>query len=536
VGYTALSAIQGRSLDDYIQEAQVYFDAKDIEQAIATMERAVKEHPKSSVAYAKLGDYISETGKRWVDILVVLPRALAMWDTAIALDPENLDARYNRGSWGVYVPQSLGQLEKAINDLEYVVAALDTSVDPAAKERFISALSDLAGGYRKHWEFDKAKAIYARIIDLAPDTKDALYAHTLIEDIIRFQNWLYERDRQKVPDSPEIIELRAFVDKHQRDVEKMFALGNAYLEANKDEEAARIFEKAVAADPGNIKAYKMLAFALKRIYDRGYDPWVSMDHNYLVDAVYKILSVLDKAISIAPDDMELRLMRGQDGITVFFFPGRHAQAIEDLQMIIDSNASDAIKSAARYELGRAHEKEAMISWLKMMSEAPDTPVVDSIREAMHAAVPQVDLSKYARPVVIIDFIMGFRDERAPQTAVWVETKEGTFVKSIYVSGFTGYARAKNILPQWRASSDFFDVDAVTGASIDMGHHVFAWDLKNALGEKVKSGEYKIKIEVTFWPSMQYQCVEALITAGKKEDLIVVKEGNLIPYLKVHYLP
>jgi len=70
----------------------------------------------------------------------------------------------------------------------------------------------------------------------------------------------------------------------------------------------------------------------------------------------------------------------------------------------------------------------------------------------------------------------------------------------------------------------------------MGRHVFMWNLKNALGEKVKSGDYVLKVEVTFWPSRQYQCVEAPIAIGKKEDHVVVKEGNLIPYLEVRYLP
>jgi hypothetical protein len=195
-----------------------------------------------------------------------------------------------------------------------------------------------------------------------------------------------------------------------------------------------------------------------------------------------------------------------------------------------------IKSAARYELGRAHQKQATSNWLKAINEYPNMPFTDSIFNELQASIPDVDFSRYKSPAAIVSFVMAFRDELPPQSVVWVETNEGTFVKTVYVSGFTGYSRAKGRLPQWQASSDFFDVDAVTGASIDMGHHVFVWDLKNALGEKVKPGDYLIKVEVTFWPSRQYQCVVALISIGEKEESVIVREGNLIPYLEVRYLP
>jgi hypothetical protein len=52
---------------------------------------------------------------------------------------------------------------------------------------------------------------------------------------------------------------------------------------------------------------------------------------------------------------------------------------------------------------------------------------------------------------------------------------------------------------------------------------------------VKPGVYKILVEVAFWPSMQYQRAEAMITLGKKDASTLVQEGNLLPYLEVKYL-
>jgi len=527
---------EAKSLDEYVNEAQSHFDAKNFERAISTMETAMKEHPDNSVAYAKLGYYISETAKGYVDLFSVLPKAFAMWDTAIALNPDNVDARFNRGTWGTYVPQSMGQLSKAILDLEYMVEVLQHSSDPDTQAQLVETYSFLADGYRKSWEFQKAKATYGKVIELAPDTRTAKRAQNYIDITDHFEKWMQEREQQKVPDSPEIIALKEKAQKNPNDVDLLLILGNTYLEANKDEEAAEIFERAVAADTMNLKAYKMLVFAITRILDKGYDPKISMDHNVMADLMYKKMHVMDKAVSITPDDLEMRLMRGSAGVEASLFWGRLDQGMEDLQMILESDASDVMRATARYELGKAHQRKAHSHWLKVISEYPDEQAVDSVFDELNPGLKQIDISEYKTPVVVVDFVLGFKDGSPPQTAVWVEDKDSRFVKTIYVSGFSGYARSMGRIPQWTASSQFTDVDAVTGASIDLGHHIYVWDLKDPSGKKVKSGDYVVKVETAYWPSMQYQIVDVPITLGKKADHVVIKEGNLIPYMEVRYLP
>ena len=279
--FSFVVVVNSKTLDEYLQEAKNKLKAKQIDEAIAAMEQAVSEYPNSSIAYAKLGDCIAEKGQRYVDFFTVLPRAFAMWDSALALDRENLDARYNRGSWGTYVPQALGQLDKAIVDLEYVSIATEKSDDPGVKEQYSGVYSYLADGYRKKWEFDKAKELYQRVIEMNPDSRSAQRAQTHMNEIIRFEKWLQKKEQEKAPDSPGIIELRIYVEEHPGDIKKLMVLGNAYLEANKDEEAVRIFEKVIRSDSTNTKAYKMLSFAMRRAYTRGYDARISMDHNYL---------------------------------------------------------------------------------------------------------------------------------------------------------------------------------------------------------------------------------------------------------------
>ena len=80
------------------------------------------------------------------------------------------------------------------------------------------------------------------------------------------------------------------------------------------------------------------------------------------------------------------------------------------------------------------------------------------------------------------------------------------------------------------------MDAVTRASINLGHHIYVWDLNDASGNRVKPGEYIIKVEVAYWPSMEYQLVSAALKLGKNQERAVTEEGNLIPYLEVKYYP
>jgi len=57
-----------------------------------------------------------------------------------------------------------------------------------------------------------------------------------------------------------------------------------------------------------------------------------------------------------------------------------------------------------------------------------------------------------------------------------------------------------------------------------------------MGKKVAPGDYVVKVEVSYWPSMKYQMVEAPIKIGGERTRSVVEEGHFIPYLEVRYLP
>ena len=154
---------------------------------------------------------------------------------------------------------------------------------------------------------------------------------------------------------------------------------------------------------------------------------------------------------------------------------------------------------------------------------------------MRPAIKHFEEAEYKKPFLMIDFLLGFRDELPPQTAVWIEDGNGGFIKTVFVSGFSGFAKEKQVnLSKWSESSQFKDVDGVTGASIDLGQHIYVWDLKDTEGKKEKTDEYVVKIEVMYWPSMEYECCSAPIKIGKENVKVIFKEGKLIPYAEVRY--
>lgn len=534
------STVQGKTLNDYVQEAEKHQKTGYLDKAIKTMENAVKEYPESTEAYTQLGVLLGEKAQRtrdFMEMFEIIATAFEMWDRAILLDPNNFTARFHRGGWSVGVPEFLGKLEQGIEDLEFVRQALEQSPDPEAQQQLLGAYQSLGTGYQKLEQFDKARDLYQKIIEKAPQSKHAKEAEASINEIALFEDILSRRAKNKKPDSSAIIALKEKISQNPANPALHKDLGKAYLDAENYEDAQKVLRETIRMDPADAQAHQWLALALIGTIEGGYDQRIYMNTNFFTNIAFEIANLLDKAVLLAPEDMDIRLMRGIMGVQMPFFVGKLDQAIDDLNSVIESDALDPTKAEALYWLGSAYQKKSMTSWIEVVSAYSNSPAAQMVFDRMNPGIERLDLSKDKAPVLVVDFVLGFRDELAPQTVVWIEDQHGNFVKTLYVSGFSGYAKEKQInLPVWSDISHFVDVDGVTGASIDLGHHIYTWDLRDHTGQKVPTGEYTIKVEVSYWPSMQYQLAEATVKLGKKETKTIVQEGNFIPYLEVTYYP
>jgi tetratricopeptide (TPR) repeat protein len=529
---------QAKPVEEYIGEAAGQQQTGDLAGAVTTMEGAIQEHPGSLEAHCYLGLYLGMLAGRTEDMTAALDlvnRSFEELDRAVGMDSQDLLARYHRGLMGVSVPEFFGRLDQGIDDLELFIERYDTSSPPPGVQP-VKAYDLLARGYRTRGDLERARWAYEQIIDLAPGSELAAAAETDIDDLSRQEKTAVAQPAEK-PSSAATQDLEKQAADNPDDLSLLIRLGHAHRREGAHERARETFQAALALDEISAAAHKGLILTIIEQVSRGYDRRIYDNTNLRTNLAFELVKTLDQAVAALPGDLELRLWRGQADVEMPFFVQKLDQGIADLEMIIASEGSDSLKAEALYWLGRGYQKKAHTAWIQVVKEHDESPAADMVFRQMRPGIKHADLSDAQRPTVTIDFVLGFQDELAPQTAVWIETADGQFIKTIYVSGFAGYVRERQVtLPVWGAVSEYVDADAVTGASIDVGHHIYLWDLEDRGGKTVPYGDYVIKVEVSHWPSNLYQIAEAAIEIGKNKNRTVTREGNFIPHLEVTYQP
>ena len=129
--------------------------------------------------------------------------------------------------------------------------------------------------------------------------------------------------------------------------------------------------------------------------------------------------------------------------------------------------------------------------------------------------PSGDIFKSKR--VTVGFNYNHKDgPGSNQYAVWVEDSSGKLVKTLFVTSFTtkgrsrdgeplvrGYVKRPTCVPTWVEKSNAkemsdLELDGVTGATPASGHRTYSWDFKDASGNLVAAGKYRICVEATLF--------------------------------------
>ncbi len=528
--------VVGQSLDEYLKKANDFNQAGDFKNAAQVMESAVEQFPNDAVAYSYLGLYRGMQAGATSNFLLagkLIGVSFEMLDKAVSLDANNPVVRLNRGLMGVKVPSFLNKLDGGIEDLEFIVKMQQSTPEKVPVDLLARAQNFLGEGYFKRNETEDAVAAWEKVIALLPNTALAESAQQSIAKASLPK--AAEVKPTEITPPVEIQSLEETVKQNPNDAALYLKLGQAYLDLGEYEKAIKASKKSIALDSTDVQAYLLLNTATTQIASVGYDSRIYDDTTFRTNQVFDLVKLAEKMVEVAPDNPEALLIRGRIGVMMPFFISKMDQAIQDLERVRASSTTDEIKAEAIFWLGYAYQKKATTAWIDVIKNYSETGAVELAFASMAPSVEHFNPDEYKKPFVAIDFTLGFRDELAPQTAVWIEDKSGNFVKTVYVSGFSGFAKEKQInLPRWSKSSDFKDVDGVTGASIDLGHHVYVWDLKDSTGKPVRAGEFVVKAEVSYWPSMEYKAVAAPVKIGKKDTRVIVQEGNLIPYLEVQY--
>jgi len=512
------------AVDKYVKEASEFATADKPDKAVEVMERAVKEQPRSARAHAYLGLYLGMAAGRTHDFSeagTLVQNAFAQLDQAVAIDSLDVDARYFRGLLSVQVPDFFGRLDPGARDLEFVLARPEKTRKPLDHERLVSVWSLLGTGYQKQQKMGKAAQAWQKVSELATDTAVVAQAKARLAAIGAAGSGEAPAESPNLPDDPAAL----------------WELGRRRLASGDSAGAVEPLRKAARLDSTSLDGLKLLAHALQRVLRSGYDERIALNTDLRTRLAFEYYRVLDRAVGLAPKDMDLRLRRGAAGIYSPFFVGKLDEAIKDLEGVAAASTSDETKAEALYLLGLAYRHKGTSYWTNVATKFAKTGAAKEVLDAMRPPLAEFDPAKVEKPAAVISFVLGFQDELAPQTAVWVEDDQGGYVRTLYVSGFSGHAKQTQVdLPFWAKSSAFRGCDAVTGASIDLGQHVYLWDLKDLDGRPARPGTYVIKVESSWWPSMKAEVASVRLAVGSHETRVRAEPKALIPFLDAHFLP
>ena len=202
-----------------------------------------------------------------------------------------------------------------------------------------------------------------------------------------------EREKTKEPDNQTIIELKEKLKKEPDNISLLIALGKEYFDVENYEAAEKVLKKAVSLDSLNANAFKLLASCLGQIGEEGYDPRIYMDTDFRTNLVFEAMKVLDNAVALGPDDIELRLMRAAMGVSFPFFIGRLDQGIDDLNLVIASDVPDSTMAEALYWIGFAYQKKARTHWIEIVSQYSGSEACQYVFNELAPGVKRIDFSK-----------------------------------------------------------------------------------------------------------------------------------------------
>lgn len=521
VAVLMLACARTAAVDKDVEQAVKLQKAGELTKAVAVLEKAAKEHPGRAKVQAYLGLYLGmKAGQthNFMEAGELVRSAFAHLDQAVALDSLNPDARFFRGVLSVQVPDFFGKLETGVRDLEFVLKHPGKNTKPDIDARLVTVWSLLGTGYQKQNQLDKARHAWQKVAELAQDTAMVAQAKARLSDLGAQDT---ARPRPELPDDPATLR----------------ELARLSLDSADYTRAAEALRKLTKLDSTDLDAFKLLAQAIEHLMRNGYDERIALNTDLRTQLAFEYWRVLDRMVRLAPRDMQLRLRRGAAGVYTPFFVGRLDDGIRDLDAVVASNVDDSTRAEALYLLGVGYRRKGTSYWTEVATKYAKSEAARQALEAMRPPLAQFDPARYEKPVVAVSFVLGFQDELEPQTAVWVEDNRGNFVRTLYVSGFSGHARAVQVdLPHWALSSEYRGCDAVTGASIDLGQHLYTWNMKDAEGRRVELDSCVINVEAAWWPSMKAEIASVRLALRKDGATARATPPGLIPYIEAQYLP
>jgi len=535
--FSAVLFGQQTNFDAALREARSLQSQGRVKEAVDILGRAVRQFPKNPDARSELASMLGSLAGNAAntgDFSAAMTHsntAFAQLDTALALDPDHFGANFVYGVFAVSVPALMGKLDAGVRRMEKAKALAEAERSGVPAEQKAAIFRYLGQGYKMQNRTEEAETAWKTALSLSSSGPNAEAARKGLEGIEKEK--AEAKAKAKAEEAPSIgVAVRGPLS---MDVRSAIENGKALISQRKWTEAADVLRKAVRQDSTNAEAVLLLASALSEEVSVGYDERIYRDQSWRTNLAFEVARTLEAAHRSIPDNPEIRLFYALMCIQMPFFVGKTDEGLSILEaMSKDSSLPDSIRNEATYQYGFGLRKKGRGVWADFVKNNPDAGQASAVYREY--GLRENHPKPAAGERVQVQFHLGFQDELEPQAALWIEDADGRFVKTLYVSGFSGFAKEKQVVLPEFAERTKFETDGNTGASVDWGKNSYDWDLTGPSGKRVKSGAYTVVLEVSWWPSMRYETAEAKIRVGGKASETAVSREPLIPRLRVQYMP
>jgi len=502
--FVLCSLLMAETVEDYITNSNTVAANGNLKEATEILETALKAHPESADLYAQHGLYLSKLAGQasFMKAGMLSDKSFKQFNKALELEPDHVNATLYRGILSVNVPKFMGKLKQGISDLELIQTQY-----PANQSLYMASSYYLGLGYLKNKEERRAKAAFKHVIMYGKDTN-------------------YYEDAKVQYDNISVEDEDTENTNHYQEAMK-------YLEDGKLYEAVDNFRIAAKQNPENLELHLIFARTMAELALHGFDDSISEDVTARAGIANEVHEVLSHCVKLAPGDDEILFMRGSVAIYLPFFVNSLDTGINDLEFLSKNGKTDEMKGQASHLLSYAKEMQQVYQMAETGYEATTEEEKQALLTQFIKTNSPVDQVKPDGDFMQIEMTLGYRDQIAPQTAVWIEDARGNYLKTIYISGFASHVKEHQMhLPNWAESSKFRNIEAVTGASIDCGEHLFYWDYTDFEGKKVEDRDFIVRYEICHWPHVQYQDYSLEINLDKSSKFEAESGDYLIPDVNV----
>jgi len=272
------------TVDELLDEGLKAQEQGEVATALSFFQKALYSE-KSADIYALVADAQIEAGS--------FAKAHKSLTAGLKLEPDNIDLLFTLAD--LYLEEGDGQ--KAADVYLKIIA-----LDPEDGD----AWGSLAVAQVNNNDLDAAEKSCRRALKIDPMSP---FAHTALGDILLAQNRNDEA----------LVCLQKAVELDPKNKLINFNLATAYYQMKKYDQAKKYYEKTLELDPNYVDAYKGLAYIIlvpeeKITNEMNKDEVLMNDKLYnkynqqRLDLYKKVLPVLEKALSVAPDDETVLVM------------------------------------------------------------------------------------------------------------------------------------------------------------------------------------------------------------------------------------